>query len=123
MSTLKNNLSLLEKSDSIPVQYKKQKLDTIPLDNNESIEILPPNTFSKLEETIETLEVPDENGEQNYTILEQQQQVKEETLDILNKNYLNPEFITRFCFAFKKNQTFTDDTSQATVYNLPFSVA
>ncbi|RIA89197.1 Oxoglutarate and iron-dependent oxygenase degradation C-term-domain-containing protein [Glomus cerebriforme] len=107
MSTLKNHLSQeLEENDTTPIPHKKQKLDTIPLDNNNN----------PIEKSIETLEIPDEN-EQNYTISE------EIVLDILNTNYVNPDFIRRFCFAFKKNQTFTHETSQAVIYNSPFPAA
>jgi Rps23 Pro-64 3,4-dihydroxylase Tpa1-like proline 4-hydroxylase len=98
MSTLKKHTSedLLEENDSTLVPNKKQKLDTTLVDNNN--------------ESIETLEIIDENFE-------------EEVPDILNKNYIDSEFIKRFYFAFKKNQTFTDETSQAIIYNLPFSIA
>jgi len=111
-------MSELEESDTTSIQYKKQKLDTTPVDNSTSIEISPissPN-FSKLEEPIEALDSYNDN------ILEEVE-VKGEVPDKLNTNYVDPEFIRRFCFAFKKNQTFTDETSQAVVYNLPFPAA
>src|ERR1043165_6091163 len=105
----------LEGNEATPIQYKRQKLDTNPVDNDTPIEISPissPIAFSKLEEPIEVL---DSHIFNNHTISEE--------LDKLNINYVDPEFIRRFCFAFKKNHTFIDETSQAAIYNLPFSTA
>lgn len=111
MSTSKKHTSqdLLEENDSTLLPNKKQKLDTTLVDNNN--DSLPSNTISsKLEES----KIPDENVEQ---------EIKEIIPDILNKNYIDPDFVTRFYSAFKKNQTFIDEISQAIIYNLPFPIA
>ncbi len=140
MSTLKKHTSQeLDDDDTTLIQCKKQKLDKIPVDNNTPIENSLPNTFSKLEKPLEALDNHDfQEGRKDFNNLIQdkneegqnvfddctiQEQVKEKVLDILNPGYTDPEFIRRFCFAFKKNQTFTDETSQAVVYNSPFSAA
>ncbi|CAG8516053.1 1314_t:CDS:2 [Funneliformis mosseae] len=119
MSTLNKHTSLeLEDKEAI-IQCKKQKLDKISVDNN---------SISNLENPIETLDNT-QGGEQgfnnNYTVTDKNgdDEIKEKLLDILNLNYTDPEFIRRFCFAFKKNQEFTDETSHAVVYNSPFTAA
>ncbi|GES82362.1 prolyl 3-hydroxylase OGFOD1 isoform X1 [Rhizophagus clarus] len=97
---------LVKDDDLTPVPSKKQKLDTSPADNDSS-EL---NTIlSKLEDLAETAEITEENVE--------------EVPDILNKNYIDPNFITRFYFSFRKNQLFTDETSQAVIYDSPFTIA
>src|SRR5689334_19782627 len=89
------------------IQYKKQKLDTNPIDNN-------------------NIQVESSTTSQSNNILEEgnvisQEGIKEEEiLKILNTNYFDPDFIGKFCFSFKKNRTFTDETSQAIIYNSPF---
>ncbi|CAG8704928.1 2317_t:CDS:2 [Funneliformis caledonium] len=118
MSTLNKHTSLeLEDKEAI-IQCKKQKLDKISVDNN---------SISNLENPIETLDNT-QGGEQGfnnkYTVTDKNDdEIKEKVLDILNLNYTDPEFIRRFCFAFKKNQEFTDETSHAVVYNSPFTAA